>query len=224
MMTAPSTIRVLIADDHPVVRTGIRDELAKHPDLELVGEATDGDHTLELARTMRPDVLLLDINMPGIAAVKVARELRSLPDPPKVLVLSAYGDLESVQAMLRAGVQGYMLKDEDPARIPEGIRAVGHGMRWLSDRIGAIITQGPARPDVSSILSPREIEVLELIGLGLDNDQIAERLSIVPGTVKNHVSTIYMKLGVRTRAEAVAWAWKNGLISDEDTKLGGPPD
>lgn len=223
-MTAPSTIRVLIADDHPVVRTGIRDELAKHPDLELVGEATDGDHTLELARTVRPDVLLLDINMPGIAAVKVARELRSQPDPPKVLVLSAYADLESVQAMLRAGVQGYMLKDEDPARIPEGIRAVAHGIRWLSDRIGTIIAHSPARPDVSSILSPREIEVLELIGLGLDNDQIAERLSIVPGTVKNHVSAIYMKLRVRTRAEAVAWAWKNGLISDDDTadpELGG---
>lgn len=223
MTTAGSTIRVLIADDHPVVRAGIRDELAKHPDLELVGEATDGDHTLELARTMRPDVLLLDINMPGIAAVNVARELSAQPDPPKVLVLSAYAELESVQAMLRAGVQGYMLKDEDPARIPEGVRAVAHGIRWLSDRIGTIITQSPARPDVSSILSPREIEVLKLMAQGMDNQQIAGQLSIVQGTVKNHVSAIYMKLGVSTRAEAVAWAWKNGLISGGDAKQVGLP-
>lgn len=213
VITAPSAIRVLIADDHPVVRTGIRDELAKHRDLQLIGEATDGDHTLELVERTQPDVLVLDINMPGMPAVKLVRRLQDQPRAPRILVLSAYADLESVQAMLRAGVQGYMLKDEDPARIPEGIRAVSNGIRWLSDRIGTIITQDPFRREAASELSPRETEVLQLIALGKGNDQIADDLSIVVGTVKNHVSSIYMKLGVRTRAEAVAWAWRHGIVS-----------
>lgn len=209
-------IRVLIADDHPVVRAGIRDELAKHEDLDLAGEATNGDQALELARRLEPDVLLLDISMPGLSAVKVARQLQQLPKPPHILVLSAFGDLESVQAMLRAGVRGYMLKDEDPGGITEGIRKVARGDRWLSSEIGATIAIGASQPPLDAQLTPRELEVLSLMALGMSNDQIASELTITEGTVKNHVSSLYTKLGVNSRAEAVAWAWKNGIVGGDD--------
>jgi two-component system response regulator DegU len=214
-VTIPSTqksIQVLIADDHPVVRNGIRDELAKHADLALVGEATDGDQALALARSLKPDVVLLDINMPGKRAVQVVRELGESKGGPRVLVLSAYGDLEYVFEMLRAGVDGYLLKDEDPDRISEGIRAVTDGQTWLSAAIESKIVDQSIGKIRQPNLSPREQEVLRLIARGLSNEDIAEQLTISEGTVKNHVSNLYTKLGVRSRAQAVAWAWENGKV------------
>ncbi len=204
---ADKPIRVLVADDHPVVRSGIKDELAKHPDLLLLGEAVDGDQALELSRTLRPDVLLLDINMPGLQPVKVVRELAKRDDGPQILVLSAYSDVEYVFEMLKAGVHGYLLKDEEPGRIAEGIRAVAAGKTWLSSAVAASIVASTVREGRQHELSPREEEVLSLMAKGLSNEAIGEQLSISVGTVKNHVSNLYSKLGVRSRAEAVAWAW-----------------
>ena len=207
-------IRVLVADDHPVVRGGIKDELAKHPDLLLLGEAVDGDQALERSRTLRPDVLLLDINMPGLQPVKVVRELAKLENGPQILVLSAYSDVEYVFEMLKAGVDGYLLKDEEPGRIAEGIRAVAAGKTWLSSAVAASIVEGTVREGRQHALSPREEEVLSLMAKGLGNEVIAETLSISLGTVKNHVSNLYSKLGVRSRAEAVAWAWAHRKVED----------
>lgn len=224
MNNSRATIRVLIADDHPVVRTGIRDELAKHADLELVGEATNGDQALELATSTEADVLVLDINMPGLPAVRVARELQDRQDAPRILVLSAYGDLESVLEMLRAGVRGYMLKDEDPIRIPEGVRAVATGSRWLSSEIGGKIAKNAARGELMPRLTPRELEVLQLMALGRDNQQIATQLSISEGTVKNHVTSLYTKLDVNSRAEAVAWTWKHKIVRSDDVDPSGGRD
>lgn len=217
MVSGPSsskdqTVQVLIADDHPVVRSGIRDELAKHADLSVVGEATDGDQTLALSRRLKPDVLLLDIEMPGLRAVQVVRELRQLKDRPKVLVLSAYGDVEYVLEMLRAGVDGYMLKDEDPMRIIEGIRAVIQDQTWLSGEIEEKIRRGSIDRIFEPSLTPREDEVLRLMARGSSNGEIAEKLTIAEGTVKNHVSNLYTKLGVNSRAQAVAWAWLHGKV------------
>lgn len=208
------TIRVLVADDHPVVRSGIKDELAKHPDLVVLGEAIDGDETLALARTLKPDVLLLDINMPGLQPVKVVRELAKLETGPQILVLSAYSDVEYVFEMLKAGVHGYLLKDEEPGRIAEGIRAVAAGQTWLSSAVAESIVQGTVREGKQRQLSPREEEVLSLMAKGLSNEAIAETLSISEGTVKNHVSNLYSKLGVRSRAEAVAWAWGHRKLKE----------
>ncbi len=224
MSQSHDTIRVLIADDHPVVRTGIRDELAKHADLELVGEATNGDQALELATSLEADVLVLDINMPGLPAVRVARELQDRQDAPRILVLSAYGDLESVLEMLRAGVRGYMLKDEDPIRIPEGVRAVANGSRWLSGEIGGKIARNAARGALAPRLTPRELDVLQLLALGRDNEQIATQLSITEGTVKNHVTSLYTKLDVNSRAEAVAWAWKHRIVKSDEIDPRGAGD
>ncbi len=216
MRTTNSTIRVAVADDHPVVRNGIRDELAKHSDLQLVGEATDGDQALALALRGKIDVLLLDLSMPGLPAVKVAAELRDREAAPRILVLSAYGDLESVQAMMRAGVRGYMLKDEDPTRIADGIRAVAQDNPWLSRQIADVIATGTAPLEQLPDLTPREKDVLQLMALGHPNEQIADQLFITEGTVKNHVTRLYTKLGVNSRAEAVAWAWQHEIVRTDD--------
>ncbi|MGD2252684.1 MAG: response regulator transcription factor [Anaerolineales bacterium] len=212
----PSAVGVVIADDHPIVRSGIRNELASHNDIVVLGEAVDGDEALHQAQTLRPDVLLLDINMAGLRAVQVVRELCEMDNPPRVLVLSAFGDLEYVLAMLRAGAAGYMLKEEDPSTITEGVRAVVQGETWLSSAVSASlvayaleIEDDPVKQD----LSPRETEVLGLLARGLVNEQIAESLCISIGTVKNHVSNIYEKLRVQSRAEAVAWAWQHGIVT-----------
>lgn len=207
-------IGVLVADDHPVVRSGIKDELAKHADLVLVGEAVNGDQAYELARSLKPDVLLLDINMPGLQPVRVVRELAKLDSGPQILVLSAYGDVEYVFEMLKAGVDGYLLKDEEPGRIAEGIRAVAAGQTWLSAAVAESIVEGTLREGKPRQLSQREEEVLSLMAKGLGNEAIAEQLSISEGTVKNHVSNLYSKLGVGSRAEAVAWAWEHRKVKD----------
>jgi DNA-binding NarL/FixJ family response regulator len=210
------TVGVVIADDHPIVRSGIRTELVSHDDIVLLGEAVDGDEALHQAQTLRPDVLLLDINMPGLRAVHVVRELCEMDSPPRVLVLSAFGDLEYVLAMLKAGAAGYMLKDEDPSTITEGVRAVVQGETWLSAAVSASLVAYALESEddpVKQNLSAREAEVLGLLARGLANERIAESLCISTGTVKNHVSKIYEKLRVQSRAEAVAWAWQHGIVT-----------
>jgi DNA-binding NarL/FixJ family response regulator len=206
-------IRVIVADDHPVVRDGIRQELAKHRDLLLLGEATSGDEALQLTRQLRPDVLLLDISMPGMRAPQVARAVARLAHAPKILVLSAFGDVDIVLEMVKAGVSGYLLKVEDPARIAEGIRAVTAGETWLSAAVSQRIVEGTMRSvrGAQPGLSQRELEVLMLMTQGKRNEQIARQLVLSEGTIKNHISSIYVKLGVHSRAEAVAWAWQHGL-------------
>jgi DNA-binding NarL/FixJ family response regulator len=220
----PPAITVVIADDHPIVRDGIRQEVVKHPDLLLLGEATSGDEALQLTESLRPQVLVLDINMPGLRAPQVARAASRLDHPPRILVLSAYGDVEIVLEMVKAGVTGYLLKDENPARITEGIRAVAAGQTWLSEAVSRRIVEGTIRSLRSGPqpgLTARELEVLIQMTQGRTNEQIAERLALSGGTVKNYVSSIYFKLGVRSRAEAVAWAWQHGLGGDSSPSPAG---
>jgi DNA-binding NarL/FixJ family response regulator len=212
-------LRVLIADDHPVVRSGVRNELAVHADLQVVGEAVDGDEVLARVRELSPQVLVLDVHMPGMKAVEILHALADFPAPPATLILSAYGDPENVFGMLEAGARGYMLKDADPEQIAEGIRAVAAGKRWLSQEIlEVVLTQRlppvevlPARYER---LSEREREVLIFLGQGLNNAQIAERMQLSETTVKNHVTSLYDKLDLHSRAEAVAYAWQHGLMQN----------
>ncbi len=210
-------IRILLADDHPVVRSGIRNELARHPDIEIVGEAVNGDETLRLVEALQPDVLILDIYMPGPKMVKIVRTLRAAPVSPRILILTAHGDAENVVQALKAGVDGYLLKEEDATLIAEGVRAVVDGKTWLSTTVARSLVGrmiGESEPSQQEPLSERELEVTRLIGLGYTNPQIAEALSISEGTVKNHVTSIYSKLRLHTRAETVVWAWQHGLVSD----------
>jgi len=208
-------IRVIVADDHPIVRKGIIDELNRHPNFAILSEATNGDEALNLSMNLLPDVLLLDISMPGAKPVHVVRELNKLEKPPRVLVLSAYGDLEYVLSMLSAGATGYMLKDEEPSTIAQGVLAVSKGETWLSPNVTASLVQHSIRDTYQSKgdeLTTRERDVLVLLAKGYPNERIAETLYIAEGTVKNHVTRIYDKLGVSSRAEAVAWAWEHGFV------------
>ena len=215
-------ISVVIADDHPIVRNGIKNELSHHEDIVVIGEAVNGDESLQQALRLQPDVLLLDINMPGLRAIEVVRELRKREGKTKVLILSAYGDLEYILAMLKAGANGYMLKDEEPSTIADGITKISGGETWLSADVATKLVFNSVRNGKgigTSELTAREKEVLRLIAKGYDNLKIADFLSISEGTVKNHVSNIYDKIGANSRAEAVAWAWQNGLVNSGDETL-----
>ncbi len=208
-------IRVILGDDHPIVRSGIRNELAEHADIQVVGEAVNGDEALALTETLQPEVLLLDINMPGLRAVEVVRRLRARQPALRVVVLSAYGDNEHVVALLSAGARGYILKDEDPAVIVQALRAVTQGVFWLSPGVARVVEQTMQSPTVETpdkMLTRRELEVLQMMARGCDNQHIAESLCVTEATIKFHVSHIYDKLRVNSRVEAVLYAARQGWV------------
>ena len=216
-------VAVLLADDHPVVRSGIRSELERHASINVVGEAVDGYEALRLAETLQPDLILLDISMPGLNGIEVAERLKEIspPDrktpnwPPLVLGLSAYCEKEYVYSLFAAGAKGYLLKDEPPQRIVEGVLNVMQGMPALSLPVQTVLLSRRSTPKHG--LTPREVQVLQLMAKGYTNEEIAQVFVIAEGTVKNHVTNIYKKLqGPRTRAEAVAWAWENGLVNNKE--------
>ena len=206
-------IKVVLADDHPAVLAGIGGALQKAPDIEVLGCAARGDEALDLVRTMRPDVVLLDCRLPGLDGPRVAQAIRDAGLPTRVLALSAYSDDTYVHGMLTAGASGYLLKDEALETVVEAVRSVACGGQWFSQAVQAQVrrwAQG-ATPLPAEVvdLTARELEVLQLVALGWSNARIADDRGIVEGTVKQHVSSIYTKLNVRSRAEAVAWAWQH---------------
>lgn len=207
-------IQVLVADDHHVVRSGIRNELEKHQDIVVLGEARTGAEALSECRRLLPHVIVLDINMPDMSGIEVAKRLLASSGPESqvgILTLSAFCDREYVSSLFAEGVKGYLLKDEPPRRIVEGIRQVASGEPALSMEVQKVLLS--RRFEVKHDLSERELEVLRLIAFGHTNEEIADDLVIAVGTVKNHVTNIYSKLlDVRTRSEAVSWAWQNGIV------------
>ena len=210
-----SAIRVLLADDHHVVRTGIREHLAQYDDIEIIGEATDGLETLAMAKELRPDVIVLDINMPKLTGVEVTERLRKTLRHsgwlPSILVLSGYCNRAYVSNLLAAGAKGYLLKGEALGQIARGIRQVVQGHLVLSLFVQKMLSDSAQHPEHN--LSMRELEVLRLMAKGNTNEEIAEALVIARGTVKNHVAKIYRKLpNVSTRSDAVAWAWANQIV------------
>ena len=209
-------IRVVLSDDHPIVRAGIRDYLNRVADISVVGEASNGDEAYAMARELQPDVLLLDMEMPGTHGVQVAARLHAEKSPVRVLALSAYDSIHFIQSTLEAGAYGYLIKEEMPETIIEAVRGVAGGKKgWLSERVqerrALYLTESG---DPLTKLSERELEILKLIGQGYDNLTISEVLNISERTVRNHASSIYNKLGFHTRAELVAWVWDFGLIKE----------
>ena len=212
------TIRVLLADDHPSVRAGVRAALGKVPGIAVVAEAADGEDALRLIEQQRPDVALLDCRLPKLNGVEVAALVRKRGQATRVLALSAYMDDEYVHGMLEAGAAGYLLKEEALDTVVAAVEAAARGEEWFSRRVTAQVTawargDTPVPPEAAN-LTNRELEVLRLLARGWDNPRIARELVVTEGTVKNHVTSIYDKLGVSSRAEATAWAWEHRLVGE----------
>jgi DNA-binding NarL/FixJ family response regulator len=211
-----ATIRILLADDHPVVRDGIRDRMAREEDINVVGEAEDGQETIAQAQRLRPNVVLLDVAMPGPGAVNVMEALRKVLPTVKVLVLSAFDDDEYVFGMLAAGASGYALKDERLSTLVQAIRAVANDETWLSPRVASKVARravGGKDPASDSPLTEREREVLQLMAEGKENAEIAAELVITERTVKFHVGNIYAKLGATSRTAAVVKAIQQNWVT-----------
>jgi len=216
-------IRVLIADDQAMVRAGFRMILEVERDMEVVGEAADGGQALALARRARPDVVVMDIRMPGIDGIAATERLLAEVDPPPhVLMVTTFDDDESLSAALRAGAGGFLLKNAPPEQLVDAVRTVAAGEGTLSSAVTRRVIEGFARaspPPESSLppalaeLTERELEVLRLIARGLSNAEIAEQLVITPGTAKSHVRSILMKLDLRDRLQAAVLAYETGLVS-----------
>jgi len=207
-------ITVLIADDHPLFRKGLRALLGTMPEVSVVGEATDGHEAVRLAADLRPRLLLLDLHMPGGDGLTAIRRLASSPGGPHILVVTMFEDDDSVFAALRAGARGYVLKDTDDEEMTRAILAVGHGEALFSAAIASrIVAFFAGRPVAEPFpgLSASERNVLQLMSRGLPNDVIAAQLSLSAKTVRNYVSNVFAKLHVASRAEAIARARDAGI-------------
>jgi DNA-binding NarL/FixJ family response regulator len=212
-------IRVLLADDQALVRGGFRSILEREDDIEVVGEAVDGDEAVELARSAHPDVVLMDVRMPRLDGITATARVLAAPDPPQVLILTTFDLEEYVFEALRAGAAGFLLKSAPPRELADAIRTVHRGDALLAPQITRRLIEhyvtrpavtGPSR--VFDRLTPREAEVLTLIASGLSNAEIAGRLYLSEPTVKSHVTRVLAKLGVRDRVQAVVLAYEAGLI------------
>jgi DNA-binding NarL/FixJ family response regulator len=214
-MTPDDPIRVLLADDQRVVREGLAMLLGLLPGIEVVGTAADGEEAVRLAVSRAPDVILMDLRMPRVDGVEATRRIAEARPQARVIALTTYADEPTVLSALRAGARGYLTKDAGAEEIEAAITAVARGEAALDPAVQAHVLAGladdaPALPDG---LTPREAEVLTLIAEGLSNAQIAERLVVSQATVKSHVNRVFAKAGVRDRAQAVAYAYRNGLVS-----------
>jgi NarL family two-component system response regulator LiaR len=209
-------IDVMVVDDHPVTRMGLKVLLEHTPDINFIAETELGVKALELLSTLEPDVLLLDYRLPDMSGPQVSTEIQKLNLKTRVLGFSAYSDEDNIIKMLDAGAWGYVLKTESPILLLDAIRTVSRGVTWLSPTIANILViRTRHKPQNHSLLSHRELEVLQLLAKGYSNNQIAKSLTISGATVKNHLSNIYGNLAVRSRSEAITWAWSNGLIPRE---------
>jgi DNA-binding NarL/FixJ family response regulator len=212
------TISVLIVDDQPIARAGFRSVLAAAPRIEVVGEAADGEEAVELARRLRPDVVLMDIRMPRLDGIEATRRLAGL----KVLILTTFGLDEYIVEALRAGASGFLLKDAPVDELVGAIRAVAAGEAQLSPTVTRRLLDqvahrlpAPVTPTDGGFeeLTPREREVLQLMAGGLSNAEIAAALFVSEPTVKTHVSSVLSKLGLRSRIQAVIYAYEAGVVT-----------
>jgi DNA-binding NarL/FixJ family response regulator len=208
-MTEP--IRIVLADDHPLIRSGLRARLEAEPDLVVAGEAADGDEAQLLCQGGEIDVLVLDLHMPGPPAQATVLFVREHCPGVRVLVLTAYDDDAYVRGLVAAGVAGYVLKDEAPDALVQAVRTVAHGGTSFSQSVMAVLTHSvrAGEPDQPA-LSERERELLDLLTRGWDNARLAQELGLGEQTVRNYLSRLYTKLGVRTRSEAIVWARDRG--------------
>ena len=216
-MNKQGPIRVLIADDHPVVRRGLISLLRTEPSLELVGEAENGAEAVELTRSLEPDVILLDLVMPKMGGLEAIVKIRQENPSARILVITSFADDDKVFPAIKAGASGYLLKEAPPEMLVQAIRDVHRGESWLHPTIARKLIgelhQPPALPPTTDPLTQRELDVLRLVARGLTNQDIAEELVISEGTVRFHVSNILGKLHLANRTQAALYALQEGLSS-----------
>jgi len=225
-------IRVVVVDDQQLVRTGFRVILQQTPDITVVGEAADGYEALEVVRATRPDVVLMDIRMPGLDGIEATRRLRDSSNPdacPRILILTTFDLDEYVFAGLQAGASGFLFKDTRAADLLNAVRVVAAGQAVAAPTVTRrliehFVTAPPKSPDTSSLdaLTAREREVLTLIALGRSNGEIARELYLSEGTVKGHVNRILAKLDLRDRVQAVILGYRTGLVTAEPARAPTP--
>jgi len=214
------TIKVLIADDQALVRAGFRMILETDPDVRVVAEADEGAGAVEAALRTRPDIALMDIRMPGMDGLEATRRIMAAPSPPRVLILTTFDLDEYVFDALAAGASGFLLKDVAPEKLLAGIRIIAQGDSLLSPSVTRRLIESFVRdgrqsrepPPVLEELTPRELEILQLVARGLSNSEIAEQLVVSSTTIKTHVARVLMKLALRDRIQAVVFAYENGVI------------
>jgi NarL family two-component system response regulator LiaR len=205
-------IRILIVEDQRIVREGLTALLEDEAEVEIVGEAADGQQAVDLFGRLRPDVVLMDLQMPRIDGAEATRRIREQAPEAHILVLTTYATDEFIFKALRAGAQGYVLKDASADELLAAIRAVSHGQTWLAPAVAARLVAGVST-GTPEPLTPRELEVLALMGKGASNNEIAAALAIAPRTTKVHVQNILGKLGATNRTEAVSIAVRQQLIT-----------
>ncbi len=210
--TATDVIRILIVDDHPVVRAGLASMLGTQAELELVGAAPSGEEALRMLDTLHPEVILLDLRMPGMSGVAMLQALKASGRPVRVIILTNYETDEDIYRAVQAGAQGYLLKDTSLREMVEAIRAVHAGKRYIPRHIASRLAERMVRTNLTS----RELEILKMLAKGPTNKQIGHALGISDNTVRNHVLKIIEKLEVSDRTEAATTAIQRGLITVDD--------
>jgi DNA-binding NarL/FixJ family response regulator len=235
-MAADGVIRVVLADDQDLVRAGFRVILESEPAVQVVAEASDGAAAVAAVAAQRPDVVCLDVQMPGMDGLEAARRISATPDPPAVLVLTTFDTDEYLFAALAAGASGFLLKNASPEKLIEAVRTVAAGDALLAPDVTRrvisrattaavpVVVDAPASPTGLGTapdgpipgLTEREAEVLRLLGRGRSNAEIAAQLFVGEATVKTHVSNVLQKLGVRDRIQAVVWAYEHGVVRSGD--------
>lgn len=214
-------LRLILADDHALVRAGLSALLSELPGVEVVGEAGDGREVLRLVRERKPDIALIDISMPGLNGLDVAARIAHDQPDTRVIIVSMHGDDETVRRALKAGAAGYMLKNSDRAELEMALKAVARGDTWLSPaltkRVVAALTQEPEKPAAGPFeaLTPRQREVLQLVAEGHSNKEIAQRLNVALKTVETHRTELMERLGIHGVAGLVRYAIQVGLVRPE---------
>jgi DNA-binding NarL/FixJ family response regulator len=221
-MITMDKIRIIVAEDHELVRKGTCRILAQYPDFEMSGEAADGEQTLELVKKVQPDVVICDIRMPKMDGIEVVRRLKELYPNIKIIMLSAYDDEDYVSALIKLGVSGYLLKTVDLNELAQAIRSVHLGEIVIHPKIAAKISRLMINDSTTNklreSLSSREFEVLRLAANGSDNEEIARQLDLSLRTIEGHLLRIYAKFGVSSRAEAINFAVSNKMIHKAESE------
>ena len=207
-------IRVVVADDHAVVRAGLTQLLATFAGVELVGAAADGEGAVSLCAEREPDVVLMDLEMPVLDGIEATRRIRAAQPGVAVVVLTSFSDRERILRALDAGAAGYLLKDAEPAELRRAIEAAARGEAPLDPKAARALLSARRAPSTTDSLSEREREVLAMVGEGLPNKVIARRLGISEKTVKAHLTSVYRQIGVTDRTQAALWAERHGVTRD----------